>query len=266
MSAVVHAFALVVAPLFSAFAWLALAGFVPQAASSKVLGFSTSVSAYVGADIALWAIAAAEAFNNITLLLFELQLLLLLLVPALKYLSRSTQWLAASPYIPCIWAIAATLLTIRNPKTLINEAKILINEAKICIKEPEKARITSKAILPSKLFLSFTALLFVALPVLAAFTMLDSLYPATFIRYDGEGEIIGRINVMSHLVGTCRLCLTGYSACARCPLEPLADLQRRWSYYTELKDSLYDRARKRCEDRARQSARCGSRRASGERA
>ena len=63
MRAVVHAFAFVVAPLFSAFAWLALAGFVPQAASSKVLGFSTSVSAYVGADIALWAIAAAEAFN-----------------------------------------------------------------------------------------------------------------------------------------------------------------------------------------------------------
>ena len=124
MSAVVHAFALVVAPLFSAFARLALAGFVPQAASSKVLGFSTSVSAYVGADIALWAIAAAEAFNNITLLLFELQLLLLLLVPAYKYLSRSTQWLAAaSPYIPCIWAIAATLLAIRNPKKLINETK-----------------------------------------------------------------------------------------------------------------------------------------------
>ena len=63
MSAVVHAFAFVVAPLFSAFARLALAGFVPQAASSKVLGFSTSVSAYVGADIALWAIAAEEALN-----------------------------------------------------------------------------------------------------------------------------------------------------------------------------------------------------------
>jgi len=63
MRAVVHAFALVAAPLFFVFARLALAGFVPQAASSKVLGFSTSVSAYVGADIALWAIAAEEALN-----------------------------------------------------------------------------------------------------------------------------------------------------------------------------------------------------------
>ncbi len=195
-----HVSALVVAPLASAAAWLVASFYAPQVASLKLHGFSTSVSAYVGADMALWAIVIPKTFNaDITplylALYLVLQLLLFLLVPASRYLPQSTQWLAAaSPYI---WAIAATLLAIRNPKNVKNATRI------IHAKEPEKARITNNKVIRILFLLYF--LLFYLLFYPSAFAlMLDSLYPVTFIYY--KGEII--IGVISHFVGT----LVGYAS------------------------------------------------------
>jgi len=196
----IHASALVVAPLASAITWLVVSFHRPHVALFKFCGFSTSVSAYVGADMALWAIVIPKTFNaDITplylALYLVLQLLLFLLVPVSRYLPQSTQWLAAaSPYI---WAIAATLLAIRNPKILI---KMLKNATQIHVKEPKKARITNKVILT--LFLLYFLLFY---PFVFAF-MLDLLYPISFIYYNEKDGIL--IDVVSHLVGT----LVGYAS------------------------------------------------------
>jgi len=194
----IHVSALVVAPLASAAAWLVASFYLPQVASFKFCGFSTSVSAYVGADIALWAIVIAKTFNvDITLTYLLLQLLLFLLVPASRYLSRSIQWLAAaSPYI---WAIAATLLAIRNPKNVKNATRI------IHAKEPEKARITNNKVIRILFLLYFLLFYLLFYPSAFAF-MLDSLYPVTFIYYNEKDKIL--IGVVSHLVGT----LVGYAS------------------------------------------------------
>jgi hypothetical protein len=183
----VHATALVAAPLVSAAVWLVLTRlYMPQHVLSRVCGFSTSVSAYVGADIALWVVATAEAFNvRWRSMYFLLQLLLFLLVPASTY-TQLTQWLAAaSPYMPYISAAAATLLAVRNPKYW----KEL--ETKVYAKEPTKA---SKAI----------RILLLLCPFIATY-MLDGLNPTI---HCGEGGTRGRVNVLSHSSGT----LVGYAS------------------------------------------------------
>lgn len=194
LSAAIHVSALVVAPLASAAAWLVLASFiVPQLASSKVLGFSASVSAYVGADIALWAIATADAFNvKWRFMYFQLLLILFLLTPASRYPTQKTQWLApVSPYITYVSAVAATLLAIRKPKYW---EKLV---TKIRVKEPKKARVAGKAILILLLLCLFVAAY-----------VLDSLNPTILTLYDEEGKARGVVNVAGHLSGT----LVGYAS------------------------------------------------------
>jgi len=86
----IHVSALVVAPLASAITWLVASFHRPQVASLKSCGFSTSFAAYVGADIALWAIVIPKTFNaDITPLYLALYLvlqpLLFLLVARARY-------------------------------------------------------------------------------------------------------------------------------------------------------------------------------------
>jgi hypothetical protein len=179
LSVMVHAAALVIAPLAFSVAWLWLAQ--RYALRVATWGFSTSVAAYFGACAALWMIATAEAFGvKWRPIYVQLQLMLLLLTPASRYPTRLSPWMEpAAPYMPFLSSFLAVLLAVRGPRVQSEFA--------------EKVRARVKA--PGRAVGSILALLLLFYPLLAAF-MLNSLYPVNILVCDKATS-----NVVAHFVG-----------------------------------------------------------------
>jgi hypothetical protein len=184
LSLAAHVAALVVAPLVSASIWQETVQFyAPQHASSPVSGFSTSVSAYIGINAALWAIATAEVSAvkwRFVYLLF--QLLLLLLTPVFRYFPQSIQWTAkAFHLVPLASVVFAIFIAFRKPK---NALRTLINRLR------ERLNIYEKLIPLIPYLLLTISSLFLFYPI-STYYLLDLAYP-----FNTNG-----INLLARLTG-----------------------------------------------------------------